>query len=236
VTIFSRRRRKSVVEPASLRGDGISPHARTIVLSAALTLAGPVAAAGQFLTDEQTDTAIQAGLDGKQERLFSRCLAASGVKDLFTQNGFLRGTFDVSVSLTQGQIAELAGAARRLYRPFLLSEAPDALKRLAVYVTAVPHEPGADDDRAVPAIEHIILRSQVKRDLIVQPDDFATEPVNRPKYAGAKLQPNKASARFPIGAIREFPPGEFDVVVVTEAGERRCKVGNNDRRRLFGGL
>jgi hypothetical protein len=38
-----------------------------------------------------------------------------------------------------------------------------------------------------------------------------------------------------VGGVRELPAGDFDVVLVTQAGERRCKVGSGDRARLFGG-
>jgi hypothetical protein len=34
-------------------------------------------------------------------------------------------------------------------------------------------------------------------------------------------------------SVKELPAGDFDVVVITQAGERRCKVGAKDRARLF---
>ena len=74
-----------------------------------------------------------------------------------------------------------------------------------------------------------------KNSVVAQPDEFQTERVTWPGIAGGKGQPNRALARFPIGTVRELPAGEFDIVLITEAGERRCKVGAKDRERLFGG-
>jgi hypothetical protein len=215
------------------RRESIRRWTGALVLCVGFALAYAADLSGQLLSVSQIDAAIQAGQSGKEGQLFSRCQAIAGLADRFRGDRYWEGVFDLSFSLTPGQIAELSGASRRLYKPFLLSDVPVALKRLAVFVSAEPHEPKAGDNRAVPAIEQIVLRSQVKRDLIVQPDEFAAQPVDRPKYPGAQLQPNRAQARFPVGGVREFPPGEFDIVVVTEAGERRCKVGSGDRRRLF---
>ena len=40
-----------------------------------------------------------------------------------------------------------------------------------------------------------------------------------------------------VARVESIKPhaGEFDVVLVTQYGERRCKVGAKDRERLFGG-
>ena len=44
---------------------------------------------------------------------------------------------------------------------------------------------------------------------------------------------NRAVAFFDYGTVKELPPGEFDIVVITTSGERRCKVGLKDRQKLF---
>jgi hypothetical protein len=33
--------------------------------------------------------------------------------------------------------------------------------------------------------------------------------------------------------IKELPSGDFDVVLITAAGERRCKVGASDRLKIL---
>jgi hypothetical protein len=102
-----------------------------------------------------------------------------------------------------------------------------------VFVEADPHQPAANSSYGVSAIEHVVLKSQ--NGIVVQPDDFKAERVEWGVAQGLKAAPNRALVRFPVGGVRELPAGDFDVVLVTQGGERRCKVGAGDRARLFGG-
>jgi hypothetical protein len=70
--------------------------------------------------------------------------------------------------------------------------------------------------------------------VVLQPSNVTTEQVEWANLLGGKVISNKAYATFPLEAAKGLPPGEVDIVVVTEAGERRCKIGNKDRDRLFG--
>ena len=49
---------------------------------------------------------------------------------------------------------------------------------------------------------------------------------------GGEVQGNSAVAVFPLDAVKGLPVGDFDVVVITNAGERECKVGANDRKKF----
>lgn len=47
------------------------------------------------------------------------------------------------------------------------------------------------------------------------------------------IQGNQAVAVFHLNQVKELPPGDVDIVLVTEAGERRCKIGTKDRAKLI---
>lgn len=172
---------------------------------------------------------------GRESELFSRCNATALAVDRF----FLGAGghpelehFHVSVSKTAGEIARLFADARRLYKTITPADVPDQLQTDAVYVFADPHQPTSGSPPA--PIEHIVLKSKDSGGA-VQPAAFKATPVEWGTAAGGSKPPNRATARFDIGPVRELPAGDFDVVLITTSGERRCKVGARDRQRLFGG-
>jgi hypothetical protein len=206
------------------------------LLIMALVMCSAAAADAQPLTPQQVEAAIEAGQGGRERQLSSRCQATAGFLDRVLVGPDFHPDaehFHISFSLTPGRIAALAAAARRLYKPFTPSDVPVPLRTLAVFVEADPHQPAASSSYIVSAIEHVVLKAQ--NGVVVQPDDFKTERVGWGVAQGTRLPPNRAFARFPVGSVRELPAGEFDVVLVTQGGERRCKVGASDRARLFGG-
>lgn len=173
---------------------------------------------------------------GKEGELFSKCTATEMAIDRF-----LLGPgghpdiahFHVTVSKTAGEIGRLFADARRLYKPTPREAVPRELQTDAVYVVADPHQPSPGSTLPAP-IEHIVLKSK-NSGAAVQPAAFKPTPVEWATASGGVTPPNRASARFELGPVRELPAGDFDVVLITTAGERRCKVGAKDRQRLFGG-
>jgi hypothetical protein len=139
--------------------------------------------------------------------------------------------FHVTVAKTAGQIALFLAEAKRLYRN-AESELTERMRIDAVFVNADPHQPSTGSFPA--AIEHVVLLSK-SSGAAVQPIELNLDPVEWGVAVGARARPNRASARFELRQVRELPAGEFDVVLVTQYGERRCKVGAKDRERLFGG-
>jgi hypothetical protein len=206
------------------------------LLIPAVVLCGAVSAVfAQSLAPSPMETWKQAEKQRKEDQLFSRCNATAMSIDRFLVGpGFHPEIehFHVIVSKTAGQIANFFADARRLYRKVSPSEVPEQLQTDAVFVNADPHQPSSGS--APSAIEHIVLLSK-KSGQPVQPLEFKAEPVEWGVAVGGKTPPNKATARFELSKVRELPAGEFDVVLVTQDGERRCKVGARDRERLFGG-
>lgn len=209
-----------------------------IVLAAAASL--PIMAGAQNITDAEIAAAIRAGQAKKFGDLLSTCFATPSFGDLFKEAepaGGVKadGNYDVTVSTNAGRIAFLAADAKRLYKPFTATEVPDSLRKPAVFVVAEPKPPtqiGAYMSIASP-VEKIVLKSKVNPDAVVQPSGFEAQPLEWSNLVGGTVKGTRGLATFNLNAVREMPPGDFDVVVITQAGERRCKVGAKDRARVF---
>ena len=182
------------------------------------------------------DTWAAAVAGGKENDLFSKCTATELAIDRFLIGAGGHpdiAHFHVTVSKSAGEIGRLFTEARRLYKPTPREAVPRELQTDAVYVFADPHQPPPGYLVQAP-IEHIVLKSK-NSGAAIQPATFKVTPVEWATASGGVKPPNRASARFELGPVRELPAGDFDVVLITTAGERRCKVGAKDRQRLFGG-
>lgn len=199
-------------------------------------------AAGQPLTPEEIDKAIEAGQRGTHKQLIATCQAVIGFGEAFQgeRAGLdFSGSYEVTLSQTAGQIALLSAAARRFYKPFTAAEVPEDLKTAGVFMTAEPSEPYVSSSKrgsisvAAP-IELVVIKAWPNRKLFVKPTELKTEPVEWPNIAGRTLQGNRALAKFQIGQMMELTAGELEVAVVTPAGERTCILPARDRKRVFG--
>lgn len=190
----------------------------------------------QRLTDQQIGEAIKAGESRKFNHLISDCVATAGFgAGLFATGVQPTGGFSVVLSGNAGRVAYMAARAKRLYKPFSIDNVNEDLRTPAVVVTVEPNDPyhGSNSISVASPIEHVVLKSKTDPDVAIQPTKIETEPVEWTNLVGGTVKANRAVAFFPHDAVAELPPGEFDIVVITAAGERRCKVGNNDRNRLF---
>lgn len=192
------------------------------------------------LTDGDVQKAIKAGQDRKFGDLVSDCTATAG----FGQNmaagmaGGIQpvGKFQVVVTGKAGLIATKAADAKRLYKTFGLADVTPEMRAPAVVVIVTPHNPTRSSntyDVASP-IDAVVLKSKVRADAVLHPANLELEPVEWKNLMGGTITANKAVAEFSRDAFRDMPAGEFDVVVVTQAGERRCKVGVSDRKKVIG--
>jgi hypothetical protein len=129
----------------------------------------------------------------------------------------------------------MAASAKRLYKKFTPENMTDDLRTPSVFVSVEPNDPPrGQNEIAVPApIERVVLKSKSKTEAVAQPTKIDTEQVAFSNLLGAKLDASRAVAVFDIASVRELPAGDIDVVVITAAGERRCKIGTKDRARLL---
>jgi hypothetical protein len=206
---------------------------------AVLLIAVCPAASAQSISDADVEAAIKAGQAKKFDHLVSDCSATAGFGEGIAAGmaGGMQpnGSFSVTVSANAGRIAYMAADAKRLYKPFNAADVPESIRTPAIFVFADPEKPSRSGNVVSIAspVERIVLKSKVKPDAIAQPEHFETEPVEWSNLLGGKVEGTRGLARFDLNAVKELPSGDFDVVVITQAGERRCKVGAKDRAKLF---
>jgi hypothetical protein len=219
--------------------EGFCLRGITCVPVLALTLLSEAFVAAQSIDDAAIEKAIKAGQDKKLAQLVSDCVATAGFGEGLgaALAGGIQpdGAFSVVVSANLGRIAFMASEAKRLYKPLSIADIPEELRTPAVFVFVDPHKPSRSQNTYSVAspVERVVLKAKTKPDAVVQPEKFETEPVEWSNLLGGKVEANRALALFPMEAARNLPQGDVDVVVITQAGERRCKVGTKDRDRLF---
>src|SRR5258705_1915820 len=207
------------------------------VVAALLTGFGPVAQT-QTISNAEVEAAIRAGLSRRFDHLISDCLASAGSGErLVGQGGGIQSnaSFRVTVSANAGRIAFLAADANRLNKPFSVADVPESMRTPGIFVFADPQKPSQSGNFVSVAspVDRIVLKSKPNSAAVAQPQHFETEPVEWPNPLGGKVAGTPGLARFDLNAVKALPKGDFDVVVVTQAGERRCKVGAKDRAKLL---
>lgn len=209
-----------------------------LVLLTTMSLSAPTFAEVP-LSDDAVAAAIRAGEARKFKQLISDCTATVGFGAALSAGiaGGIQptGSFTVIVSRNEGRIAFMAAQGKRLYQPLTIDAVTPEMREPAVFVTVEPQDPSRSGNvyHVAAPIERVVLKSKVDESVVAQPLAFDTEPVEWRNLLGGSVSANRAVARFSVDDVREMPAGEFDVVVITTAGERRCKVGRGDRRRLF---
>jgi hypothetical protein len=211
---------------------------RALILSfvASGVVSGAVYA--QVLSDSDISAAIAAGQSKRFVSMIVACTAGAGFgADVAAgMAGGIQptGGFGVNVSRNDGRIAFLAFNAKRLYQTFSIADVPDELRVPTVFVTVEPEPPARQTSSITVAspIERIVLKSKANHEAVAQPSTFSTEPVEWSNLMGGKVTANRATATFSIGDVADLPNGDIDVIVITEAGERRCKINEKERAKL----
>lgn len=203
---------------------------RRYLAVAAMVACFAAPAAAQY-SDAQLQEAIKIGQTGKSRRLVSSCVATSAFMDLSQWNG----SYDVAILNGLGRVASLAEEAKQKYLGFPLSNVDDELRTPAIYLIAAPHKPKFTSGKwhlTAPS-SHAVLKSKDNEDQVLQPEKFTTSPVSWSNAFGAEFQGTQVVAQFSFDGFGAFPKGDVDIVLITDAGERRCKVGQKDRQMLM---
>lgn len=197
------------------------------------------AAVAQQLSDAEVNAAIAAGQNKKFDHLIASCSAHADFATVFNGNmaGGVQptGAYQVTIATPSGQIAYLAASAKRLYKKFGIADVTEDMRAPGLVVLAEPNAPSRDNKTTTIAspLEALVLKSKIKPDAVAQPTGLMTEPVEWTNLVGGKVNGTRGTAHFELGDVKALPTGDFDVVLVTQAGERRCKVGANDRAKLL---
>ena len=204
-------------------------------------LAFSLSAHAQRLTDAQIADAIKAGQSKKFGEHVSDCTAGAGfganVAASMAGGVNDNGAYGVTISTNFGRVAFLAANAKRLYLPFSVETVPAAIRaEPTVFVHAEPHSPSRSNNSVAVAspLERIVIKSKTVETAVLQPVTFETEPVEWSNLLGGKVQGNRGIATFSLPEFLELPSGDIDIVLVTTAGERRCKIGKGDQMKIFG--
>lgn len=181
-----------------------------------------IAATATPISDADIEAAIREGLN-------ARTLAGAFVGSDAT------GQYRVSLQGPRNRVANAARAAAQAYKPFTRADvaAHDAADLLRVVVLPGPPRVSryASGLRVTPAPTHIVLQSKGARTpaTAVHPQSLEFFPQTWKNAVGGEIEGKGATAHFAPAAV---PPGPFDVVVVSSAGERRYAVAGKDRAKI----
>lgn len=207
------------------------PMKQAIASLIAATLSVGMSSQLQRLSDDQIKEAIVQGTAGKN--VTSSCLATSGFMDF----GEMNGPFDVYVEGPYGRIMRLAREAKKKYLAFTIETVTDEQRATVVTITITPAAPTLSQNKwhRTAAADHVVLKTKPPKGaeaVVLQPANIEHFPTEWSNAVGGKWQGQGAVATFDFDAVKGFPHPEFDVVVITAEGERRCKVGKKDRDAL----
>lgn len=220
---------------------------RLIAVCLVLVLSAPVLAQSlrvHTLSDEEVQATIDAALDDDDvlDDLSRDCRANPGFGERLGANlvggAHHTGGYRVTFTSHYGQIALAVKDSERNYMP---APAPDDISDdLREPVLSLWIEPLGDTNRTDSTIDlsasinHVVIRPEDREEGVIQPIEFSTEPVTFQNLLGAEFVSTRALATFPAdSALEASLERDLEVVLITEAGERRCNVDNDRIFRMF---
>lgn len=188
---------------------------------------------GQTLTSAEVDAAVAAGVSGGKI-IESDCIATAGIME----STEWRGSFNILARGPIAQIMHLSREGKREYKPITGATLPDDFRNRRLYVWVVPQRPSLSRrtwQQTAPAASLVLKRKDSSGDNpadILHPVTSEHLPFSWSNALGAKFEGQGIFATFDFDAFQAMPGTELDFVVVTDAGERRCKIGAKDRKAL----
>lgn len=211
-------------------------------LAAALVAATVVSASAAPqapLTDAEIGAALAAGGAKKASQYSASCVAKAAWGQRATSSESIRqlGPITVTFSGNLGRIAQFAQRAKRLYQQYGPADVTSDLRtEPRIFVLTEPAEPYQTAGAVViaPVLERAVLRSARDQARVLQPVSLDLVPVEWQTPFGGRHKANRAVATFSHSEFMALPDGDIEAVLITNAGERSCKVGMKDQRRVFG--
>jgi hypothetical protein len=196
-------------------------------------------AAASMSTNAEIIQAIQDGEANRFDNLATSCHADPGFGSIV--GGAIAGGispnsgFTAIIGTNEWLIAGAAYNAKRLYQRLTPENVGENFRVKSIAVVVLPDDPGRSSRTTyyVPAmIQHVVLKSR-NGNSVAQPVQVLTEVMTWSNLVGGTIQGNKATALFQPFALNELPRGDIDIVIVTSAGERKCKISNKDLEKVF---
>lgn len=212
-----------------------------LVLLVAVTMS-----AGQSSNEADVEAAIKSGLAGKVGDLFVACDVGAGflqevaIGSTSGNTGTVpTGKYHIQLSTNLGMIAMAASQAKQIYKPYGRSDVTDKLLQPAVYVSIFPSDPVETKNAlgvvlqlgVTPRLSHVVLKPTAKDSAAIQPEKLVVTQVPWTR-GGSSVNSTGGEVTFAFDAVTALPPGDFNIIVLTEAGERKCKVDQKSRKRL----
>lgn len=200
-----------------------------VLLIVAFAFSVVVATQTGTLSPADIDAAIKAGPASKL-LLGSSCLAIPAFSDF----GPKQGGFNAIALGPFGRIMRAARDAKTKYLPFAATDVTDDMKAPTLLVEVTPRAPSGNTITAIAT--HLVLKSKPPKNeqpIVLQPLSIHLDPTswNNTK-SGAHIDGQGVTATFDLAAFKAIPHEEVDIVVITPSGERRCKIGADDKRGI----
>jgi hypothetical protein len=189
------------------------------------------AAVPGLLDDSAVDAAIAIG-QGRGAGFIGTptCWAHTAFMDFSAMNG----GYDVAVVGPMGRVALAAQDAKKKYLPFARGNVTDDMRRMTLSVAIDPQPPSFTSGvwhHSAPAT-HVVVKLKGREDVVAQPLNVQLVDRSWNNAFGATFTSRGAVATFPAAAFMLMPPGDIDIVVITDYGERRCKIGKKERANI----
>ncbi len=146
------------------------------------------------------------------------------------------GNYLVILSGPMGRISGIAHQRAKAYKPFAVADVPADAAAPELTVGAYPATPSFENGEVIqaPLAEEVLLQPHGVTDAAVtrRPLRQEKEPKTWSNAMGAQYRGVEIHASFPLSVLHELPPGDIDVVILTDGDELRYTLPEAKRKRI----
>lgn len=177
------------------------------------------------LTREQVEAAITVGLREKTAEGLVLGTAANGWRASIQRSAGVAQSIKIVGPFDR--VRNAAALHARNYMPFTIDSVQPWMTAPVILMQVEPTAPRDVAGALAPAVTRVVLKAS--DGAIVQPVEFIPMTRSWANMLGATFQTQGAIATFALDAL---PKGTFQIIVVTDAGEDRYAVGDNERMSI----
>lgn len=184
-----------------------------------------------LISDERVLEGIRIGRDEPNSKgLVAACSAGAGFGAHMSRQSGL-APYQVSFMTELGYIATYSYARKKLtYRDMTPADVSPDMRRRLVYVIVSPQR--GYHDFPAPLI-HLVIRAKSNPEKVAQPLSGTTTDTSFSENMSGIVGSHHTIA-FRRDDVVNLPDGDLEMVLVTETGERRCKIGKKERNEVLG--